>query len=152
MPFLMRLACGVGSGAFVSGLLAAGEFVPIDPLSGGGGTALGVFATLVVQYFLRLRKINSDHEQKEHQLIFREGQDLRNDLRREVLDLRERVTKLQQDKLDCREENIELKATLKLLSEELAELKSEIHKLKAVPPASPGTAPVTPPALTTTTP
>lgn len=101
------------------------------------GSFVGAIASPFFHYLYRRFAVAKQAEKDKVELIFQEGQKLRNELMSEILENRKQVTDLQREHLNCQKENIELKsqqtvsnAAIKALQEENTTLKSQVAAMQ----------------------
>jgi septal ring factor EnvC (AmiA/AmiB activator) len=110
-------------------------------LSHGLWGVIGMVVGAVVGAYFRYRghvhATDSKAKTDNIDLVFREGQRLRNELMAEILENRKQVTDLQREHLNCQKENMELKTAqvlsnnaIKALQDENSSLKTQIAEMQ----------------------
>lgn len=87
-------------------------------------------------------RTRADLSEKERVQLFEEARKMREDLRREILDLHEKFNTLQLAHINCRSENMKLieqiqefEKTVRSLTERIKELEAEVIRLRSASPA-----------------
>jgi predicted RNase H-like nuclease (RuvC/YqgF family) len=94
------------------------------------GMAVGAAIAGYFRYRGHIHATDSKSEKDKLDIVFQQGQTLRNELMSEILENRRQLTELQKEHLGCQRENIELKAAQNVSNSAIRALQDENTTLK----------------------